>query len=326
MSTTKTDMIIEATKFVPSDDIIYAKPVVNKAGGKSVRINNKHNNRQLHLSMPLMLTWGVNARKDEQTGRESFDMSLQFPKEEYASEQTTAVLAAIEAMEEQVKNDAITNSKEWFNKAKLTSAQVDVLFNPMLYWPKDNETGERREGASPTLRVKLDYWDEKFKCEIYDVEQNPLYGPMVTADVSPVDLIPKGCQVATIIKCGGVYFVNGKFGITWRLHQALVKPKTSITGKCFISLTPDEVSLLNAPPVGESDTTGERVEVVESEEEEDTGAHAPPPAPEPAPVVPPPPPAVVSEPAASPEPEPLVPAAEETDGKKVKKRVVRRKE
>lgn len=322
MSTAKTDMILEATKFAPSDDIIYAKPVVNKAGGKSVRINNKHNNRQLHLSMPLMLTWGVNARKDEQTGRESFDMSLQFPKEEYANEQTTAVLAAIEAMEEQVKNDAITNSKEWFNKAKLTSGQVDVLFNPMLYWPKDNETGERREGASPTLRVKLDYWDEKFKCEIYDVEQNPLYGPMVTSDVSPVDLIPKGCQVATIIKCGGVYFVNGKFGITWRLHQALVKPKTSITGKCFISLTPDEVSLLNAQPVGESDTTGERVEVVESEgeegEEEDKG--------EPEPVVPPPEPESVVPP---PAPEPVVPpepAAPETDGKKVKKRVVRRKE
>ena len=250
MSASNNDnMILEATKFIPSNDIAYAKPIVNKAGGKSVRVNNKHSNRQLHLSMPLMLTWGVNMRKDEQTGRETYDMSLQFPKEEYATDQTKAVLAAIEAMEEQVKNDAITYSKEWFNKAKLTSSQVDVLFNPMLYWPKDNETGERREGASPTLRVKLDCWDEKFKCEIYDVEQKPLYGSSVESDVTPLDLIPKGCQVATIIKCGGVYFVNGKFGITWRLHQALVKPKASISGKCFINLTPDEVTRLNTATV-----------------------------------------------------------------------------
>jgi len=310
MSASNNDnMILEATKFIPSNDIAYAKPIVNKAGGKSVRVNNKHSNRQLHLSMPLMLTWGVNMRKDEQTGRETYDMSLQFPKEEYATDQTKAVLAAIEAMEEQVKNDAITYSKEWFNKAKLTSSQVDVLFNPMLYWPKDNETGERREGASPTLRVKLDCWDEKFKCEIYDVEQKPLYGSSVESDVTPLDLIPKGCQVARIIKCGGVYFVNGKFGITWRLHQALVKPKASISGKCFINLTPDEVTRLNTATV-ETDTlessevsSGGGVEIVASDEEEEPEEEI------------------------AKDPEPVVLAVEEPDAKKVvKKRVIRRKE
>lgn len=315
MSATNTDnMIIEATKFTPSKDIVYAKPVVNKAGGKSVRINSKLSNRQLHITMPLMLTWGVNARKDEQTNRESFDMSLQFPKEEYASEQTNLVLAAFEAMEEQVKNDAIKYSKEWFNKPKLTSAQVDVLFNPMLYWPKDPETGERRQDGAPTLRVKLDYWDEKFKCEIYDVEQNPLYGPTINNEITPMDLIPKGCQVATIIKCGGVYFVNGKFGVTWRLHQALVKPKSSISGKCFISLTPDEVTQLNTSSSQLDKSTCEEVEIVSSEEEEDSGLNVPKPASEPVP-----------EPVTEPEPEPEPVPEPEPTVEKTKKRIIRRK-
>jgi len=326
MSASNTDMIIAATQFTPSKDIVYAKPVVNKAGGKSVRINNKHTQRQLHVSMPLMLTWGVNSRKDEQSGRESFDMSLQFPKEDYATEQTTAALAAIEAMEEQVKNDAITYSKEWFNKPKLSSAQVDVLFNPMLYWPKDSETGERREGASPTLRVKLDCWDEQFKCEIYDVVQSPLYGPAMTNEVSPVDLIPKGCQVATIIKCGGVYFVNGKFGVTWRLHQAVVKPKASISGKCFINLTSEEVTRLNTSTRedGVANDVGGAVEVVASEEEEEAPAKVNKFVPAAADILKAN--AAFKEP--EPEPEPVAePVAEPTDTtKKVKKRVVRRKE
>lgn len=261
----KTEMIIPASSFIPSKDIGYTKPRINKAGGKGVGIINKSTGRQLYLSMPLMLTWGVNKRVDESTNRISYDMSLQFPKDEYATDQTRAVQEAIESMEEQIKKDAITNCKEWFNKPKLTESQVDVLFNPMMYWSKDKDSGERRADSAPTLRVKLDCWDDLFKCEIYDVDQKTLF-PNSDNSITPLELITKGCNVATIIKCGGVYFVNGKFGITWRLHQALVKPKASITGKCFISLTEDEVSKINVQPDDESDC---EVEVVKSDNEED---------------------------------------------------------
>jgi len=294
-------MIIPATTFNASKDIGYTKPRLNKAGGKGVGIVNKASGRQLYLSMPLMLTWGVNRRVDDTTGRVSFDMSLQFPNEEYATEQTTQVLNAIIAMEEQIKADAITYSKEWFNKAKLTDGQVDVLFNPMLYWSKDKDTGERRAGTAPTLRVKLDCWDDVFKCEIYDIEQKSLY-PNTDSSITPEELITKGCNVATIIKCGGVYFVNGKFGVTWRLHQALVKPKASISGKCFISLTTAEVSQLAVQKDEEDDKNEEAVEVVESEDEEEPATEKETPTDEPS------------------------DAAEETDSKKTKKRVVRRKE
>jgi hypothetical protein len=263
------NMIISASEFKSETNMSYNKPKINKAGGKSVPIINKSSNRHLHLSMPLMLTWGVNQRVDESTGRVSYDMSLQFPNDDYATEETRAVLDSFVAMEEQVKKDAISNSLLWFNKPKLTEAQVDVLFNPMLYWPKDKQTGERRGGSAPTLRVKLDCWDGLFKCEIYDVEQNTIYPSKNELPVTPMELITKGCNVATIIKCGGVYFVNGKFGVTWRLHQALVKPKESISGKCFIKLSPQDISLMNVQrnetEFGEEDK--EHAEIVESDDE-----------------------------------------------------------
>ena len=41
--------------------------------------------------------------------------------------------------------------------------------------------------------------------------------------------------------CGsGIWFANGKFGVTWRLFQAVVKPRASLKGKCHISLDPVE--------------------------------------------------------------------------------------
>ena len=269
-STDIQSLVINATDFTPSKDVGYNKPRVNKAGGKAVSIVNNTTRRQLMITTPLMLTWGVNERRDESSGRVSYDMSLQFPKEAYATPETTAFLQAMEAMEQQVMDDAIKNSKEWFNKAKLTEGQVDVLFNRMLYWPKDKETGERRADSAPTLRVKLDYWDDAFNCEIYNVDQTPLFPSKTDATLTPSDFIAKGSNVACVLKCGGVYFVNGKFGVTWRLVQAVVKPRASIAGRCVIQLTSaDKEKLKNQVDVDEDDEQDDGVQIEDDSDVDD---------------------------------------------------------
>jgi hypothetical protein len=53
-------------------------------------------------------------------------------------------------------------------------------------------------------------------------------------------LIAKGSHIAVSIQCGGIWFANGKFGVTWKLFQAIVKPKMSLKGKCHIKLDDDE--------------------------------------------------------------------------------------
>ena len=150
---------------------------------------NYHNDtkKQLHVSVPLMLTWGVNVREDESTGRVSYDLSLQFPRPADQTDKDKEVLGAFQAMEDELMKAAVKNSKEWFNRAKMTEGQVDVLFNRMLYYPKHREgpnVGEVDESKGPTLRVKLDCWDGKFKSEIYDMDSQPLYPN--DAEVAPV--------------------------------------------------------------------------------------------------------------------------------------------
>jgi hypothetical protein len=65
---------------------------------------------------------------------------------------------------------------------------------------------------------------------------------------TPVELIPKLTKVACVIQCGGIWFANGKFGVTWKLFQAVVKPPTSLRGKCHIRLTEgDKERMASAP-------------------------------------------------------------------------------
>ena len=55
-----------------------------------------------------------------------------------------------------------------------------------------------------------------------------------------MDMITKLSNIACVIQCGGVWFANGKFGVTWRLVQAVVKPQETFKGKCHLFLTESE--------------------------------------------------------------------------------------
>lgn len=255
MATTQNteNFCISATSFNSTKDVRYTKPKINKSGGKSVGILNSTTNKQLMLSTPLMLTWGVNKFVDDLTGKVSYDMALQFPSSDYANDQTNAFLENIKSFEERIKQTAVENSKEWLNKTKMSEEVVDALFHPMLKYPKDKNTQESDYTRSPTLKIKLDYYDQEFNCEIYDLQQKLLFPSTTDTNTSPGDLITKGSNVATVIKCGGLWFANGKFGCTWKLEQAVVKPRSSFKGRCLINLSTEDTQRLESQPEPEDE-------------------------------------------------------------------------
>ena len=105
----------KAKEFTPSD-ITYKPPTVNKRGGKNVQV--QLNGQPLVLQIPLMLTWGLNERVDEDSGRVSYDIALQFNPDDHKS--IAAFLEAMKELEEKIRNDAVENSKQWFGKSKMT--------------------------------------------------------------------------------------------------------------------------------------------------------------------------------------------------------------
>ena len=254
-STEAQAMIINATTFNPAKDIKYAKPKANPQGGKMISIYNSHTNKSLFLSSPLMLTWGVSEFVDDKTGKKSYNASLQFPGSGYETEATTKFLKAMEQFEKKVKTDALENCKEWFgkDKSKMSDAVIDALFNPMLKYPKDKVSGEPDMTRSPTISLKVPYYEGKFNVEIYDTEQRLLFPCDDTPELGPVELIPKGSNVAVVLQCGGLYVINGKFGVTWKLFQAVSKPRANLRGRCMISLSSDDKSALEKAAAEEDD-------------------------------------------------------------------------
>ena len=84
-------------------------------------------------------------------------------------------------------------------------------------------------------------------------------------------MIAKGSHVAVVLQCGGVWFAGGKFGVTWKLFQAVVKPKTTLRGKCHIQLSGDDRKLVETQEldtVSDDDIPVTHTEDSDNEEDE----------------------------------------------------------
>jgi hypothetical protein len=148
----------------------------------------------------------------------------------------------------------------------------------MLKYPKIKGTSEPDYSKKPTLKLKLPQWQGAWKCEIYDEDGNPLFPNKENHTITPLDYLKKGAMVACVIQCGGIWFTNGKFTVTWKLLQAAVqKPRASISGQCLIKLKPAErEQLKSAAPVQEDEVD----ETIQAQvEDSDDDEPVPPPTP-----------------------------------------------
>ena len=273
------ETIIDGTQF-NSNNIMYTSPKANPQGGKSVNVLNKLTKTSLRLSTPLMLTWGASDYVDEKTGQGNgkFEMSLQFPTEEYKNEDTDAFFRNMLAFQNKVKTDALEKSKEWFGKVHKSSEIIDELFSPMLKYPNQKGCREPDYSKQPALKIKIRRWDGIWKCEIYDEDNEPLFPSPTNSNISPLDYLKKGTTVACIIQFAGIWFVNGKFSISWNLVQAVVqKPRATLTGKCFIQLKKTDKEKLKsaAPPVEDEMEDNIQATIVDDSEDEDEDTDAP---------------------------------------------------
>jgi hypothetical protein len=272
------ETIVDGTQF-NAQNIKFSAPKANSSGGKSVNILNKSTNTGLRLSTPLMLTWGASDYVDEKTGKGNgkYELALQFPSDEYKTTDTEQFLKNLQDFEKKIKEDAITNSKDWFGKIHKSDEVISALWTPMLKYSKDKTTGEPDVNKAPTFRVKIPIWEGVWKCEIYDEDGNVLFPNAANPCVTPLDYLSKGINIAVVIQCGGLWFANGKFGVTWKLIQSVVqKPRASLSGQCFIKLKATDKERLKAaaPVVDEADAEecGALVEDSDEEVEEEDDA------------------------------------------------------
>jgi len=228
------NLIVNAKDFSPATNMIYGKPKVNAKGGKSIGITNSKTRRALMIHTPMMLTYGVNKHVNDD-GSTSYDMAIQLPREEFASTETRELQSMMAELEEKIINDAFANSRDWFGKKYSSLEVVKEFWTPILKFPKNKEDGSYDTTRAPTIKIKLPFWDGQAKFDLFDLKSNPIY-PNDNGS-SPDELVQKGSNVCCTLLCGGVWITGSKFGVTWKLSQAAVKPPESFEkGKCYVSV------------------------------------------------------------------------------------------
>jgi len=303
MSKPATPVVLTSSEWKP-DALRYMQPKVNDRGGKSINIVSTQTNRSLHLSTPLMMTWGISDFVDEKTGESDgkFSMLLNFPNKDYSNPVMDEFLAKMKAFENQILDDAVKNSEAWFGE-EMSREVLKHTFFPFLKYSKDKTTKKIDLTKPPSMRAKVPNYNNRWAIEIYDTKQQQIF-PCDNENMTPMDFIPKQSNVACVLNCGGLWFGGKGWGLTWKLVQCVVKPRevVSVYGRCHIQLSMDDISKMDTPvPAKDDEDEPEMVSAVPqtNTEVEDSDAE--------------------EEVAVEPEPEPVAVA---TKKKIVKKKVV----
>lgn len=238
-----------------TDAIRFTAPKINDKQGKSVSIISTQTGRGLHIQTPLMTTWGISDFVDKETGVSDgkFSLSLTFPNGEYSNANTDAFMNKLKEFENTILNEAVKNSTLWFGKQK-SRELVEDSFYPILKYPKapspqNPQVKITDYTKSPSIGAKVPFYekDNRWNVEIYDTNGTMLF-PCENEELTPAHFVPRLSSVACVLQCGGIWIGGKGWGVTWKLVQAVVKPRenVSVFGKCQIQLSEEDKSAIEA--------------------------------------------------------------------------------
>jgi hypothetical protein len=229
--------------------IKYMPPKVNDKGGKSINVISKQTNRSLHISTPLMMTWGIADFIDEKGESDGkYSISLNFPNDEYKTSVTTAFLEKLKTFESQILDDAVANSELWWGEA-MSRELCKHTFFPFLKYSKNKDTKKFDYTKPPSIRAKVPCYGDKWAVELYDTNSNLIF-PGEDPTQTPPDFVPKLSNIACVLQCGGIWIGGKGWGLTWKMVQGVVKPRISdsVYGKCHINLSNEDKEALDSQP------------------------------------------------------------------------------
>lgn len=234
---------IHCTELNINDIKLYA-PKATQGGGKNVGMINKATHTALHISIPVMFTFGAS----DYEGNEKFSCSLQFPDttDESVDPVYGECLTKLIEFEAALKRKVFEYAKDWLGKPMKSEDMVDMIWTPMLKYPKvSKDSTEVDTTRPPTLNIKIPCFEGKWSSEVYDEDKTLLFPSTSDPSATPLNFITKGTNMKTIVKCAGLWIVGGKMGITWKLVQTIVRQQnTSLPGVCHIEMNESEKTVL----------------------------------------------------------------------------------
>ena len=230
----------------------YTEPKAYKSGkGKNVRVIGGARQYQ-NIQIPMMMSWGFNRNVNDKTNEVTYSISLQFPSVDEQTPEQKRLLQMFKDRDEKHIQTAVENSQKWFGK-KMSEEVVRENYVSLLKYPKIKDTDEVDYTRSPSIRMKLGFYDGVFKFNLYNMDSEFVFNEEIQrkkgaiGDVEALlsELIPKTAHLVAIIQSNGMWFVNKNFGETFQLSQAIVRPPVRLNmNVCQIVMTPEDKQLM----------------------------------------------------------------------------------
>lgn len=259
MSSNSKNVVVNVAEWDTSA-IKYMAPKVNDKGGKSISLISKQTNRMLHITTPLMMTWGISDFIDDAGNSDGkYSISLNFPNDEYRTPATDEFLVKLKAFEQQILQDAVANSETWWGESMSLELCKHTFF-PFLKYSKNKDTKKIDLSKPPSLRAKVPFYNGKWGVEIYDTNSRQIF-PSENEHVTPMDFVPKLSRVACGLQCTGIWIGGKGWGLTWKMFQCIVKPREVVTvyGKCHINLSTEDKEVLDKQVIPDEGVAEEEV-------------------------------------------------------------------
>ena len=214
--------------FIPSN-VVFDEPSKNKMGSNVVYL--QYNSKILNLQTPWMRApYGISSMVDDNTKNTKYTLNVSFdnmdPDKDGYNENIKLFYDKMKGLYETLLNAAQKNSKKWLGK-QMKLEQVEVLATNIIKFSE--KTNVKGETYSPTLRMKLPMYMNKLSS--VDIHGNDFDPRNITA----------GCQVKAIISCRSVWFVMGKFGLSFTIEALRVKPQAKISAFSFVNDDDDDI-------------------------------------------------------------------------------------
>jgi hypothetical protein len=115
--------------------------------------------------------------------------------------------------------DAVVEQSEAIFGTQMSKEELLPMFNSNVKEAPDRE---------PKFRVKVDTtMEDQIKANVFDTDKNPRHDEVTNG------LYSRNSGHA-IVEINSVYFLNRKFGCTWKLHQLIVYEPQNLKGFQFV--------------------------------------------------------------------------------------------
>ena len=219
---------IVAPSAFKTSNVTFSAVKMLESGGKQAYLN--YSNAPLMMQVGSLETpFGMSVYDKVQPPKYSVELNLRGYDDAAANPNVAAIYTALNALDEFMVEQGVKNSKQWF-KSEMSREVVSALYTPSLRFAKD-PNGVRKP-YPPTLKIQLRKKAGTFDTDVYDAQLNLL------KDTPLEDVLVKRAQLTVLMKCTGVWFAGGKFGLSWKAAQIRAdKVPVGIRGPAFL---PDE--------------------------------------------------------------------------------------